>query len=324
MTSAINILGKSPALKALLCQVKVIASTDANVLISGETGTGKELIALSLQQKSRRAKQAFISLNCAALSPELLESTLFGYMKGAFTSAEEDTQGIIAAADGGTLFLDEINSLSLVLQAKLLRFIQNGEYLPVGSLNTLRADVRIIAATNFPMLESIELGRFRADLYYRLSVFEVDLPPLRERREDISLLLHHYLRYFATKYNLRTTVIKKDAIQELEKYAWPGNIRELRNLCENLTISKFNRMIGVEDLPVNYRKSVFKCHALYLELPDEGLDWYKLEKSLLDQALKLAEGNVSQAADLLGLSRHALYYRIKKWGLNVNAEDTRF
>ena len=158
-------MGKAPALKALLRQVKIIAGTDANVLISGETGTGKELIALTLQQKSRRAGEAFISLNCAALSPDLLESTLFGYLKGAFTNAEENTSGIIAAADGGTLFLDEINSLSLVLQAKLLRFIQNGEYLPVGSVKTLTADVRIIAATNAPMLEIIELGQFRADLY---------------------------------------------------------------------------------------------------------------------------------------------------------------
>ncbi len=308
-------MGKAPALKALLRQVKIIAGTDANVLISGETGTGKELIALTLQQKSRRAGEAFISLNCAALSPDLLESTLFGYLKGAFTNAEENTSGIIAAADGGTLFLDEINSLSLVLQAKLLRFIQNGEYLPVGSVKTLTADVRIIAATNAPMLEIIELGQFRADLYYRLSVFEVDMPPLRERREDISLLLHYYLRYFASKYNLRTTVLKKDAIQALEKYAWPGNVRELRNLCENLTISKVSRMIGIGDLPANYLQTGHKCQVLYLELPEEGLDWYQLEQSLLNQALKLADGNVSDAADLLGLSRHALYYRIKKWEL---------
>ncbi len=307
-------MGKAPALKALLSQVKIIAGTDANVLISGETGTGKELIALTLQQKSRRARQAFISLNCAALSHDLLESTLFGYLKGAFTNAEEDTSGIIATADGGTLFLDEINSLSLVLQAKLLRFIQNGEYLPVGSVKTLTADVRIIAATNAPMLEIIDLGRFRADLYYRLSVFEIDMPPLRARREDISLLLHYYLRYFASKYNLRTTVLKKDVIQELEKYDWPGNVRELRNLCENLTISKANRVIGIEDLPASYRQAGHKCQVLYLELPEEGLDWYQLEQSLLNQALKLAEGKVSDAAELLGLSRHALYYRIKKWG----------
>ena len=320
MTKAKKILGKAPALKVLLSEVKKIAHTEATVLISGETGTGKELIAIALQQKSRRAKEVFITVNCAAFSPDLLEPTLFGYLKGSFTNADEDTPGIFATADKGTLFLDEINSLSLVLQAKLLRFIQNGEYLPVGAVKTRHANVRLIAATNTPLLESIEKGQFRADLYYRLSALVLDMPPLRERQEDIGLLLHHYLRYFAAKYQLRTTVIKQDALEVLEKYAWPGNIRELRNLCENLTISKFRRMIRCEDLPVHYRQTGFPCKVLYLKLPEEGLDWYQLEQSLLEQALTLAEGNVSQAADLLGLTRHALYYRIKKWGLNVDAD----
>ncbi len=320
MVKARKILGKAPALKALLHEVKKIAHTESNVLISGETGTGKELIAIALQQKSRRAKAIFITLNCAALSAELLEPTLFGYMKGAFTNADEDTPGIIAKTDGGTLFLDEINSLSLVLQAKLLRFVQNREYLPVGAANTCTADVRIIAATNAVMPEIIELGLFRADLYYRLSVFVVDMPPLRERTEDIGLLLGYYLRQFAAKYSLRTTVIKPEAIEVLEEYAWPGNIRELRNLCEFLTISKFRRLIGINDLPAHYRKTSSRCKVLYLELPEEGLDWYQLEQSLLRQALAAAEGSVSQAADLLGLTRHALYYRIKKWGLNVDAD----
>jgi transcriptional regulator with PAS, ATPase and Fis domain len=319
MTNAKKILGNTPALKVLLHEVKTIAKTDATVLISGETGTGKELIAIALQQKSLRAQEVFITLNCAALSPELLEPTLFGYLRGSFTNADEDALGIIAAADKGTLFLDEINSMSLVLQAKLLRFIQNGEYLPVGAVNTCKADVRLIVATNAPILQLIELGQFRADLYYRLSIFVLDIPPLRERIEDIGLLLNHYLCYFAAKYELRTMVIKKDALAILEKYAWPGNIRELRNLCENLTISKFRHIIGCDDLPLKYRQTGCPCKVLYLKLPEEGLDWYQLEQSLIEQALKLAEGNVSQAADLLGLSRHALYYRIRKWGLYENA-----
>ena len=302
----------------MLLNVKIIAATDVNVLITGETGTGKELIAEALQKNSRRAEQVFIILNCAALSPDLMESTLFGYRKGAFTDAAADTPGIFEAADGGTLFLDEINSLPLVMQAKLLRFIDSGEYLPVGSVKTCTADVRIIAATNTQMDELIRAGAFRQDLYYRLSVVALELPPLRNRSQDIDLLLKHYMGYFAEKHKLRTPSFNKDALAKLEAYSWPGNIRELRNLCENLTISRFRRKVCLADLPVEYRETTDNYTALYFELPKLGLDWYQLEQQLILQALEKTGSNCREAALLLGLTRDALYYRVKKYGLALD------
>ena len=318
MNIAKIILGKDPALKSLLRCVKIIAATDVNVLITGETGTGKELIAEALQKNSNRAEQVFITLNCAALSQSLMESTLFGYRKGAFTDAVADTPGIFAAADGGTLFLDEINSLPLVMQAKLLRFIDSGEYLPVGSVKTCTADIRIIAATNIPIDELIKAGEFRQDLYYRLSVVTLELPPLRHRAQDIDLLLKHYMGYFAEKHKLKTPSFNKDALAKLEAYSWPGNIRELRNLCENLTIARLHRTIALKDLPFEYREPKNDYTAIYFELPKLGLDWYQLEQQLILQALEKAGGNCREAALLLGLSRDALYYRVKKYKLTTD------
>jgi transcriptional regulator with PAS, ATPase and Fis domain len=309
------IIGKHPALKSLLRNVKIVAATDVNVLISGETGTGKELIAVALQKNSRRADQVFITLNCSALPVSLMESMLFGHCKGAFTGADTDKQGIFAAADGGTLFLDEINSLTLAMQTKLLRFIELGEYLPVGSVTTSTVNVRIIAATNSQIDKLISAGKFRQDLYFRLSVVTLELPPLRKRRQDISLLIDHFMSYFADKYAVRTPSLSKEVLQALEHYRWPGNIRQLRNLCENLTISRIRRTIELNDLPVEFRESNNTPCSIYFELPELGLDWYELEKDLIRQALEKADGNRKEAAELLDISRNALYYRIKKYGL---------
>ena len=309
------ILGKDPALKSLLRCVKIIAATDVNVLITGETGTGKELIAEALQKNSKRADQVFITLNCAALSQSLMESALFGYRKGAFTDANADTPGLFEAADGATLFLDEINSLPLPMQAKLLRFIDTGEYLPIGSVKTCTADVRIIAATNTCIDELIKAGGFRQDLYYRLSVVTLELPPLRHRGDDIAMLLKHYLSHFAAKHQLRTPSLNKDALAALEAHPWPGNIRELRNLCENLTIYRLRRTVALKDLPVEYREPKSNYTAIYFDLPKLGLDWYQLEQQLILQALERTGGNCREAALLLGLTRDALYYRVKKYGL---------
>jgi DNA-binding NtrC family response regulator len=286
-------------------------------LITGETGTGKELIAVALQKNSKRADQVFITLNCAALSQSLMESALFGHRKGAFTDAVVDTPGIFEAADGGTLFLDEINSLPLDMQAKLLRFVDTGEYLPVGSVKTCTADVRIIAATNTPIDELIKAGEFRRDLYYRLNVVTLELPPLRDRAQDIDLLLHHYMGFFAAKHRLRTPSFKPEALAALEAYPWPGNIRELRNLCENLIISRFRRTIELKDLPLEYREGKGGYKAIYFDLPKLGLDWYQLERQLILQALEKTDGNCREAALLLGLSRDALYYRVKKYKLTA-------
>jgi DNA-binding NtrC family response regulator len=312
-----TIIGKHPSLKTLLRNAKMIAATDINVLVTGETGTGKDLIALALQENSRRADKVFITLNCPALPESLMESMLFGHCQGSFTGADTDKQGIFAAADGGTLFLDEINSLSLSMQVKLLRFLESGEYLPLGSKTTRTANVRIIAATNSQIDKLIKTGNFRQDLYFRLNVVTLELSPLRKRRQDISLLLNHYASYFAEKYALRTLSFGKEALAALEKYPWPGNIRELRNLCENLTISRIRRPIEMQDLPAEFRETDFRPVAASFELPEQGLDWYKLEQQLIQQAMEKTHGQCKDAARLLGLSRDALYYRIKKYGLEA-------
>ena len=318
MATIKEIFTKDAKFAQILRQVKIIATTNAGVLITGETGTGKESIAEMLFKQSQRAGHTFTLLNCAAISPELLEPILFGYVKGAYTDALDDTQGLIEATHKGTLFLDEINSLPLAMQAKLLRVIETGEYLPVGSVTQRKADVRIIAATNASIPLAIEQGEFRADLYFRLSVFTIDLPPLRERHADIRLLFTHYLNFFASKYNVRCLDVKEEVLLALESYPWPGNIRELRNLAENLTIFHRKRTLSLPHIPSRYKKYQINTIApLYFELPEFGCDLLKVELSLLCQALENAEGNINRAANLLGLTRHTLYYRIKKFGQNL-------
>ena len=307
-----TIIGKDPALKALLRSVKTVAATDATVLIAGETGTGKELIAVAILKNSRRSDKEFIALNCAALPESIIESELFGYCKGAFTGATAAKKGLLASVAGGTLFFDEINSLSLAVQVKLLRFIQTGEYLPVGSVKTQKADVRIIAATNTDLEKQVSAGQFRQDLYFRLSVVPLLLSPLRARPHDIQLLMTHFFGYFAQKYTLRTPVISDHVLEVLQAYPWPGNIRELRNLCENLAVQRLRRIIEVNDLPLGYLQFKRETSAAgYFELPKGGMDWPKLEADLIQQAMVRTNGKCQQASLLLGMSRSALYYRTK-------------
>jgi transcriptional regulator with PAS, ATPase and Fis domain len=311
-----TIISKDPALRSLLRSVKKVAPTDATILITGETGTGKELIAAAILKNSRRSDQAFMPLNCAALPESLIESELFGYCKGSFTGATADKKGILAAADGGTLFLDEINSLSLSVQIKLLRFIETGEYLPVGSVKTRKADVRIIAATNTDLEQQVSAGQFRQDLYFRLSVVPLLLSPLRERPQDIELLTAYFLSYFAKKYAIRTPSISDEALEALQHYPWPGNIRELRNLCENLSILRLRGTIVLNDLPREYLKIKNKTGlASFFELPKDGVNWPELEDSLIRQAMVKTNGKYQEASLLLGMSRDTLYYRTKKRGL---------
>jgi len=313
-----TIIGKHPAMKELLRRVILFAPTDVTVLIHGETGTGKELIANALQQGSLRKDHAYICINCAALSVGIVESELFGAVKGAFTGAETDKPGLFAAADGGTLFLDEINSLHSNVQAKLLRFLESGEYLPVGCVKLQHANVRIIAASNADLEAQVKRGGFREDLYFRLSVAPLKLPPLRERQDDIRLLLKHYMRLFAQKYRIKTPILGEKVYSLLQKHAWPGNVRELRNLCENLALQKIRRPIEINDLPAIYQKlsqSVSERHPRrhsHLTLPDKGVNLYELEASLIKLALARTKGNSRQASVLLGLSVEALKYRRKK------------
>ena len=315
-----TIIGQSPELDSLIRSAKIAASTDVTILIKGETGTGKEVLATAIQKASPRANKKFITINCAALPEGLIESELFGHKKGAFTGANANSQGLFQAADGGTLFLDEINSLPLVVQGKLLRFLDSGECLPVGETQSYKVDVRVIAATNSDLNDQIQAGQFRQDLYYRLNVVPIELPPLAKRSEDIEHLVKHFLKQFSDMHGIKAPQFSKAAIKVLKAYKWPGNIRELRNLCERLSILLSGRVIDVENLPSEYRSnpSVNASKMPGFVLPETGLQLDSLEADLINQALNRTKGNRSQSAKLLGLSRDTLLYRMQKHGFTAH------
>lgn len=310
-----TIIGQSPALEALIRSARLVASTDVTVLLKGETGTGKEILATAIQKQSPRANKPFITLNCAALPESLIESELFGHKKGAFTGAIASTQGLLTAADGGTLFLDEVNSLPLSIQAKLLRFLESGECLAVGDTQSYKVDVRIIAATNTDILQQIDAGEFRRDLYYRLNVVPLELPPLSQRTEDIELLIKHFLSLFAETYSITPPKFSKAALKMLKAYSWQGNIRELRNLCERLSILLAGKIIEPENLPAEFIRVQSFPKITEFTLPEDGLRLDALEADLIHQALNRTQGNRSKSAKLLGLSRDTLIYRMQKHGV---------
>lgn len=314
------IIGQSPALDSLIRSAKIVAATDVTVLLKGETGTGKEVLASAIQQASARADKAFITLNCAALPESLIESELFGHKKGSFTGATTDKQGLFQAADGGTLFLDEINSLPLSIQAKLLRFLESGECLAVGEIKPYKVDVRIISATNADLNKQIDSGEFRSDLYFRLNVVPLELPPLAQRTEDIESLIKHFLALFEDAHALTAPKFSKQALRVLKTYAWPGNIRELRNLCERLSILLAGRVIEPENLPSEFTAKVIANAPATsnFTLPETGLQLDTLEADLIHQALNRTNGNRSKSAKLLGISRDTLLYRMQKHGFAVS------
>ncbi|MCF7966646.1 sigma-54 dependent transcriptional regulator [Methylobacter sp. Wu8] len=314
------IIGQSPALDSLIRSAKIVAATDVTVLLKGETGTGKEVLASAIQQASARADKAFITLNCAALPESLIESELFGHKKGSFTGATTDKQGLFQAADGGTLFLDEINSLPLSIQAKLLRFLESGECLAVGEIKPYKVDVRIISATNADLNRQIDSGEFRSDLYFRLNVVPLELPPLAQRTEDIESLIKHFLALFEDAHALTAPKFSKQALRVLKTYAWPGNIRELRNLCERLSILLAGRVIEPENLPSEFTAKVIANAPATsnFTLPETGLQLDTLEADLIHQALNRTNGNRSKSAKLLGISRDTLLYRMQKHGFAVS------
>jgi DNA-binding NtrC family response regulator len=309
-----SIVGHSPALEAVIRTAQIAAAADVHILIEGETGTGKELMAKALQQSSRRADKPLVTINCAALPAELIESLLFGHEKGAFTGASERKDGYVQKAQGGTLFLDEIGELPLSLQAKLLRFVENGECHRVGAHELEIVDVRIIAATNLDLLQQIKQGNFRQDLYYRLSVVTLRLPTLRERRRDIAELASFFLAQAAQRSHARPCTFSPDALHQLKHYAWPGNVRELKNICEHVTALMPGETIHAENLPSAIRESNPGESSGYT-LPEHGIDMESLEIDLIKQALSYSQGNKSKAAKLLGLSRDAFLYRLKKHNL---------
>ncbi|MEZ5451794.1 MAG: sigma 54-interacting transcriptional regulator [Thiothrix sp.] len=309
-----DILTRSPLMEAVLRSAHLIAQTDASVLLTGESGTGKELVAHTMHATSPRSNKPFVTVNCAALPETLAESLLFGHRKGAFTGADSQQTGLIGAADGGTLFLDEIGELPLNLQAKLLRFLESGEVLPLGESRPRQLNVRVFAATHRDLYSMSQTAEFRADLFYRLNIVPVELPPLRERREDIELLLKHFLQQFANQHRLPAASLAKDARQHLLRYGWNGNVRELRNLCERLSILLAGREITLTNLPPEVR-SPARAAASPFSLPATGVNLEALERDLLNQALERTSNNKTRAAKLLGISRDALNYRLKKYAL---------
>jgi DNA-binding NtrC family response regulator len=318
-----SIVGKSAALLQALEIVEKVADTDSTVLITGESGTGKELIARAIHYNSRRADRMLVTVNCGAIPEELLESELFGHVKGAFTSAVQHREGRFSLADGGTIFLDEIGDMSPNLQVKLLRVLQDQTFEPVGSSKTVKVDVRVIAATNQDLSSLIEEKRFRKDLFYRLNVIPIEVPPLRERPEDIPLLVHHFLDVANQDRGTRIEAVSDEAMQVLVDYAWPGNVRELENLIERLVVLRPEGEIGVGDLPPYFRTrrdpELVAPRVTASGLPfNQVVD--RFESDLILQALEQTHWNKNQAAQLLGLNRTTLLEKIKKKGLEQQRE----
>lgn len=310
-----SIIGQSPAFETLMRSAKMIATTDVTTLIKGETGTGKEVLASAIQQNSNRNNKPYITLNCAALPEGLVESELFGHKKGSFTGAIANKQGLFQAADEGTLFLDEINSLPLTIQTKLLRFLESGECLPVGETKPYKVNVRIIAATNADLNKQITAGEFRQDLFFRLNVVPLELPSLKHRTEDIEALIKHFLGHFSEEHSIKAPKFSKKALKVLREYSWPGNIRELRNLCERLSILLSGQTIEPENLPHEFNNFASETSDSTFILPELGLHLDSLEADMIHQALTRTNGNRSKSARLLGISRDTLLYRIQKHGI---------
>ena len=310
-----RIIGESPAILSVLRKVEKVAPTDSKVLVTGESGCGKELVAYAVHQNSPRVGQPFIKINCAAIPEDLIESELFGNEKGAFTGASEKRDGKFLQAHNGTLFLDEVGDMSLRVQTKVLRVLQDGEFQRVGGKEVLKVDVRIIAATNKNLPEMTESGEFREDLYFRLNVLPIEIPPLRERKTDIELLTRFFVERYCQRNNQRLPEIQKSVFNVLQKYHWPGNIRELQNLVERLIILADNNRITPADLPdylkqVNFSVTSVKPGSKTLAQVRE-----EAEIAYIKQCLESAEGNVSQAARLLGMERTNLHKKMKSLGI---------
>jgi len=311
--------GRSAALQAVLRAAQVVAVTDVTVLLLGESGTGKERMAKAIHGESPRAARPFVAVNCAALPESLAESLLFGHRKGAFTGASRDHRGYVVAADHGTLFLDEVGELPLAVQAKLLRCLESGECLAVGDTAPRHVDVRIVAATNRCLFDQVGKGNFRADLYYRLNVVPLEIPPLRDRGTDLELLLARFTSELAEAHGLEPPSYARDALRALSRYRWPGNVRELRNFAERMLILLSGRVVDVGNLPIEIRMGELSpaCPDESWRLPADGLRLDELEVDLIRQALDRTGGNRTRAARLLGLTRDTLLYRLKKYAIHA-------
>jgi DNA-binding NtrC family response regulator len=305
-----QLIGKSPAMQRIYDLVEKISDTSSNVLVTGESGTGKELVAKAIHYNGVRKEGPFIAVNCAAIPETLLESELFGYKKGAFTDAKSDKKGLISEAHLGTLFLDEVTEMAFTLQAKLLRAIEERMVRPLGDTKSHSVDIRVISTSNRDIKSFIQQGRFREDLYYRLKVIDIELPPLRERKEDISLLVQHFIGKFNAEMNKRTSGVSEPALRVLMNHPWPGNVRELENVIQRAVTLSQQETILPEDLP----SSMLEPHEENLmdKILRENLSLDQLEKEYIRRILIQTGGNKSKAAEILGLDRKTLYRKIQE------------
>ena len=304
-----NILGTSPAIMETINLAKKVAPTDTTVLLSGETGTGKEVFAQAIHQGSNRSGKLFMALNCSAFTKDLLESEIFGHKAGAFTGATRDKKGLIEEANGGTLFLDEIGEMHVDLQAKFLRVLETNEFIKVGDTKSTKVNVRVIAATNRDLKEEIKEAKFREDLFYRLNVFNIRLPSLRERKEDIPLLAASFLKIFAEKTNKRVTGMSKEFVARLQPQEWKGNIRELKNVIERAVILTDGPELKAEHLPLDIQQSLSESSSSF--------DLTDIERSHIQKVLNHTKGNKTKAAELLGIGLTTLYRKLEDYKISA-------
>ncbi len=321
-----NIIGQSPKMLALYDLLEKVSPTKTNILITGESGTGKELVAKAIHYNSPRKDKPFVTLNCGAIPESLIESELFGHMKGAFTDAIATKKGLFEVADEGTIFLDEISELPLLMQVKLLRVLQDREFKRVGGTEDIRVDVRIIAATNKELEEAVKEKHFREDLFYRLNVIQIKLPPLRDRRDDIQTLANHFLKKYSQELSKNISKISPEALQILMNYEYPGNVRELQNIIERAVALESSPDLTAHNLSSYLSEQpLLKKGAVDIDIPSEGLDLEKmvedLERTLLLKALDRSKGIKKKAAELLHINFRSMRYRLEKYGLNHGSDS---
>ncbi|NCF55941.1 MAG: response regulator, partial [Planctomycetia bacterium] len=314
-----GIIGSSHAMHAIVQKLKQVATTDASILILGESGTGKELIAKAIHANSRRKGNVFVPLNCAALGEGVLESELFGHERGAFTGASSLRKGRFEHADGGTLFLDEVGDIPTTVQVKLLRVLEEREVVRMGSNDAVPTDVRLICATHRDLRQRIEEEKFREDLFYRINVVTIEIPPLRDRSVDIPLLVHHFLDEYSRVHDKSIEGISREALRVLIAYSWPGNVRELKNAIENMVVTCLGTVLELEDLPGHIRP---QSSSIGVGSFPVGTTIQELERELIRNTLEMVEGNRRKAAEALGIGERTLYRKIDEYGLREPEEDS--
>ena len=317
----IEIISASPKMETVKKMILKVARSNSTVLVRGESGTGKELIARAVHNQSPRATEMFQAVNCAAINENLLESELFGHEKGSFTGAHAEKKGLFEIADRGTLFLDEIGELDVGMQAKLLRALQERKIRRVGGTHELNVDVRVIAATNRDLRAMVSDGRFRDDLYYRINVLSIDVPPLRERREDIPVLIDYFLKKHTKNASRPVTGLTPETKKLMNEYSWPGNVRQLESAIERAILLSEGDLITLEDLPTEVRQDVGPASDSAFKLPAEGINFEDVERNLITQAMEQTDYNITKAAKLLGLTFRTLQYRLEKF--NIKKPDGR-